>query len=980
MEKYSLIKKFSENCAAHPNDTAIIDVRTGSEMSYRELDECSGRVYRYLTEHGIGREDVVMIHLPRGAKPFVTIVGVWKAGAAYVILETDYPAEKREFIRRDANCKLIIDDNIFEEMMKCEPLEGCKAADPHDLSYIIYTSGTTGNPKGCMHEYGTLGMDIATWQYGGRELFERSDNFIQLTPLNFTATVILFHAVIHAGATLTIVPLETVKNINCLSAAMDENGITAGFFTPSLFRLLPKLPDRMAKVFVGGEKADEISGEGAAVYNMYASSESGMVLLTYRVEGKTENVPLGKPNIEEACVCLLDREGNAVIDGEAGELCFKNPYFRGYVGLPDKNAAVFRNGYIRSGDLLKILSDGNYQFLGRTDDMVKVNGNRVEPAEIEAAVKKVLGTEWVGVRVFTEGKNNFVCAYYTGEPVLPMEEAKEIIREKLVPYMQPAFYIKIDEMPISPNGKFKRNALPKPVFSDYQKGYVEPSTEFEKKLCNAFASVLGLERVGATDDFYEIGGDSMNAIMLVALVDTEAFDTGMIFDGRTPKEIARLYEKAAEKGIESIELRNEKAMKADHALSDEQFFMLDYQLRYPKSTAWNISLLLKFGSDTDMERLKKAVDSALKAHPVFSIRYVFDENTQLVQKYNPDMVFDTPIEVISEADFVDESEDLVQPFNLLNEPMYRVRIFKTERGGYLFLDLHHSIADGTSIHILVRDISKVYSGEPLERDYYFVSFEDREEKKKSHLFEEARDYYETLLGGQDWDTCLKTDTETDRNTYGNMSVMIPIDELSYKKLNDMYDIGKNAFYIATAALAIAVYNGSENIRVSWVYSGRQTASDKNVIGALLRGLYVGIRFGENKTLKELFDDVKTQVDKNIYYSFYPYPGPEHFSEDCDDASIIYQADLRSIAANGMLDFTIVEIPYKTDCADNLLDIEIHNTDEGCKLYMDYNACAYKEESIYRFRKLFLKTACLLMENLDNPEMEVADIMRRVRGT
>ena len=130
-----------------------------------------------------------MILLPRGIKPFAAIVGVWKAGAAYVILETDYPAEKREFIRHDADCQLVIDDVIFEEMMKCEPLDGCKAVEPHDLSYIIYTSGTTGNPKGCMHEYGTIGMDIATWKYDGRELFERTDNFIQLTPLNFTATV-----------------------------------------------------------------------------------------------------------------------------------------------------------------------------------------------------------------------------------------------------------------------------------------------------------------------------------------------------------------------------------------------------------------------------------------------------------------------------------------------------------------------------------------------------------------------------------------------------------------------------------------------------------------------------------------------------------------------------------------------------------------------------------------------------------------------
>ena len=166
--------------------------------------------------------------------------------------------------------------------------------------------------------------------------------------------------------------------------------------------------------------------------------------------------------------CRLDENGSAVNDGEEGELCFKNPYFRGYLRLPDKNAAVFRNGFIRSGDLAKILPDGNYQIIGRTDDMFKINGNRVESAEIEVAVKQVLGTEWVGVRNFTEGNNDYICAYYIGEPVLPIDEAKKIISEKLVSYMQPAFYIQIDKIPVNANGKFQRNKLPAPDINAYK--------------------------------------------------------------------------------------------------------------------------------------------------------------------------------------------------------------------------------------------------------------------------------------------------------------------------------------------------------------------------------------------------------------------------------------------------------------------------------------------------------------------------------
>ena len=211
MEEFSLVEKFSENCTTHPNHTAIIDVATDSSMSYHELGDASGKVYRYLTERGIGKEDVVMILLPRGAKPFVAVVGVWKAGAAYVMLEANYPAEKREFIKRDANCKLVIDEIVFNEMMKCEVLEGYKVANPHDMSYIIYTSGTTGNPKGVMHEYGTQFLAVKSWQHKGVATFNHDDKVVQLTPLNFTATVILFHAVIDVAASLVVIGMFSME-------------------------------------------------------------------------------------------------------------------------------------------------------------------------------------------------------------------------------------------------------------------------------------------------------------------------------------------------------------------------------------------------------------------------------------------------------------------------------------------------------------------------------------------------------------------------------------------------------------------------------------------------------------------------------------------------------------------------------------------------------------------------------------------------
>ncbi|MDO4219232.1 MAG: AMP-binding protein [Synergistaceae bacterium] len=978
MEEFSLIKKFAENCAAHPNHTAILDVAKDTAMTYHELDVASGRVYRYLTERGIGKEDVVMILLPRGAKPFVTVVGVWKAGAAYVMLEANYPAEKREFIKRDANCKLVIDENVFEEMMKCEVLEGYKVADPHDLSYIVYTSGTTGNPKGVMHEYGTQLFVIKGATYNGEATFTHEDRALLTAPLSFTATIMMFHTVIDACSTMIVLALADARNIERIFSVINKYKITLVFFTPSSLRLIPKFPESVKKIISGAEPANNVYCEGYDIYCRYGQSESGTSILTFKLDKSYEKAPAGKPTVPEMDICIQDENGNLVKDGEVGEICYHNPYFRGYLNLPEKNASIFRKGYVRSGDMAKVLPDGNFLVLGRIDDMVKINGNRVEPAEIEVAVKKVLGTEWVGVRVFTEEQKSFVCAYYIGEPVLPIEDAKKIISEKLVPYMVPAFYIKIDKIPVNANGKFRRNDLPAPDFKSYIKEYVAPSNEMEERLCSTMAFALGIERMGVEDDFYEIGGDSVSTIKVISQLNLDQLDVNIFLTGRTPKKIAKLYEKATNGKAESLAERNARAPKQDLPLSTEQIFMFDYQCNYPYSTLWNIPVLLKFGRDTDMVRLKKAVDTVLAAHPIFSSVFAFSKTAELVLNYDPEKEFDVKLEEISEADFVDESEQLVKPFILLNEPLYRLRLFKTEIGGYLFFDIHHIIADGTSLHIFLGDICKAYDGKPLEPDFYFAAFEDRAKQINSSLYEEGRQYYERTLKQHKWDTFLKPDVETKENRYANMEVMIPLDELSYEKIRKKYGVGKNAFFIAVTCVAMAAYNKTNNVRVSWVHNGRTMVSENNVIGALLRVLYVGIRFDDKLTLEGLCKEVSEQVKNDIRYSCYPYPEAGDVYAESDDVDVMYQANLRDICAEGSLQFTVAEIPTETDCADNLLDVEIHETDEGCKLYMDYNACAYKEESIYRFRKMFIKTACALARNVDNPNICVMDVMERIQ--
>ena len=971
--------RFFRNVSMYPDDPAVIDVATGYNVTYRELDELSGKVYRNLSDSGIGKGDVVMISLTRGISPFIAMFGVWKAGAAFTALETDYPQEKRNYIYSDCSCKLLIDNEEFQSMMESPSKHGAEKTDLHDLAYIVYTSGTTGNPKGVMHEYGSQNLCAISAVCNGQNLYGRQDRVALSTPLNFAATLLISVPVFYSAASLVVLPLTIVRNPQKLYSAMKDFRINVAFFTPSLVKLLPDFYEGFNKLMLGAEPVNGICPDVPNVYSLYSQSETGYGLTNFKIDRPYEPTPIGKCCLDPELVFLVNDDGQ-IVEGEGtGELCYRNPFFRGYVGLKEMTEKALKGGYIHSGDIVKRLPDGNLVFQGRNDDMVKINGNRVEPGEIEKALRDVLGVEWAGAKAFVDGKRAFVCAYYTEEPKIPIEEAKQKLRKKLASYMVPGQFIKIDKIPLNANGKFSRKLLPEPVPEGNASEYTAPSNDREKAICEAMARILNLEKVGATDDFYELGGDSIRSISLVTELRWDNLEAGMIFNGRTPKRIAEIYEEAVKNlsGLD-IEVKNENAQSKDQPLLLTQSYMFDYQLYVPKSTTWNLSMLLRFEKDIDMEKVREAVIETMKAHPVFSTVYTFNSDTELVQRFLPGTEFNPEIEHTTETAFVDIMETLVQPYKLLNSFLYRVRLFETERGGYLFLDLHHSIADGTSLHIILDDIQNAYEGKKPEKDYYYLNLEERLAQTNSALYEEGRAYYEKMLDQNEWVCYPRIDQETEEHTYGKMESLFPVNEDRYQELHEKYGLSKNAFFIAAALMAIGAYDQKMDVKISWLFSGREKAKEQRIVGALIKDLYVGVRMEKDMTLERLYSEVLRQIQMNMEYSCYPYPGPERIADEGEDASLIYQGGIRTFSSTRELAYTMITIPSAAPVADNLLDIEIHETPDGCKLFMEYNGACYRDESINKFRRILTKTVCMMAEKADDPGFTIEEMFEAVQ--
>lgn len=952
-----------------PNSCILYDESMPKGLSYSKLDEMSARIYHYLQEKGVGTSDFVLINLPRGVMPVIAMIGVWKAGAAWALVEDTYAPERINYIRKDCGCMLELNKDNWEEIMNTEPLFGHENPDPHDAAYAIYTSGTTGNPKGVLHEYGNLERAIDSIMVNGETPFDGRDRLALLAPMNFVASIIvILKALSIKDGKMFVVSYATIKNPTALKFFFLEKRITITFLTPSYVRMLgTQTGPFLRMLFVGSEPANNLYNPKLQLINIYAASESGFAVGVFPIDKAYETCPIGKPEVETRIV-LLNEAGEEVKDGEIGELCFDNPYVRGYINLPEETEKAFRDGLYHTGDLAKREPNGNYVLLGRSGDMIKINGNRIEPAEIEAAIKQVLGIDWAAAKGFEEKGKAYLCAYYTADIEVDTEMLRKELMKRLPYYMIPSYYVRIEKVPLKANGKMDRKALPAPDVESLRSAFVAPENEVQEKLCSAFEKVLNLSQVGIHDDFYEMGGDSLSAIELVVEAGLEGLNAQEIFRGRTPEKIAKLYEedRARSDGQDPSE-KNAEAMKRPHPLTTEQLYMVDYQLYTPKSTMCNLFTMLKFDKESwDMERMMEAIRLAVRNHPALMTTFYFSEEGEVLQKFDPEQEQELHIEKLSEFEFDSVKDTLVQPFKIIGGRLYRCRLFETEKAGYVFFDVHHTVFDGTSFKVLMGNIGKAYMGMEMDKDYYYLMLQNREEAVGTPFYEESSQYFHTHYDGEDWVTHPKVDFESRENHIGKAEATLEIDPAYLSKVEGSCRISRNEFFITVAALAIALYNEKDQIKLSWIYNGREDVNLLSTVGLLFRELPVALRLSDDSHIRDLYAKVHEQVQKGIEHSVYPYVEMNASQGQVEGAmaALLYQRDIRDIGGLAGMKIEAVDIHQNKAASENILDMQVLDSDLGLRLCFDYTASNYQEESIRRFQGLFIEVTKLLLAHSD----------------
>ncbi len=564
-EKNLLLYQYNQTQQAYPKEKTIYDliqeqVRKAPEniaveagdkkLTYGELDRKANSLAGILRTHGVRPDTIVGLLAERSIELIIGILGVLKAGGAYLPIDPQYPETRIKYILENAGAEILLTVDAITEKMEFSGtvidlldsriyFENDQRVEivnkPDDLVYAIYTSGSTGNPKGVMIQHKSLNNYLHSIYKWYDEEIGSEDKCFSLANISFDANVVEIFMPLVFGATLVLNDQPRLMDLEQLADTMAEKGVTFAFLPPTILqdlcRLLKTRNTRLNKILTGLENIKDYVLEEYFELNKamkvligYGPTEATICASFYRYESKKsvgKTVPIGKP-LANTQIYLTDTNFRPVPEGATGELCISGEGLaKGYLNNPTVTAEKFVNNpfvselrMYRTGDLARWNSEGNLEFMGRADFQVKIRGYRVELGEIETRLLKYGSVKEAVVldRKDSNG-NSYLCAYIVADADINPSDLREYLSMDLPDYMIPSYYVKIKSVPFTANGKIDRKALPEPTLGCGTE-YVPPRNEIEQELAEVWQEVLGVGRVGIFDNFFDLGGSSLKAIQV----------------------------------------------------------------------------------------------------------------------------------------------------------------------------------------------------------------------------------------------------------------------------------------------------------------------------------------------------------------------------------------------------------------------------------------------------------------------------------
>jgi amino acid adenylation domain-containing protein len=627
---------FEAQARRTPDATAVEFER--HRVSYKELDARASRVARHLVGAGVKTGDRVAVEVERSGDMLAALLGVLKAGAAYVPIDPKLPEERRTFMKEDAATVMTLTDASLQAAIATADESPLPSVGADDVAYVLFTSGSTGRPKGVMVPHRALVNFLGAMKE--RPGLSASDVLVAITTLSFDIAGLELFLPLTVGATVVVASREVASDGEMLAKLLEERGATVLQATPATWRMLLAVgwrPTRRLRALCGGEAlppdlAEELARGCGELWNMYGPTETTIWSTCTRLETGSR-ITVGRP-IGNTRVYVVDAAMQPAPIGVLGELCIGGAGVAlGYVGRPELTSEKFVADpfspvagarMYRTGDLARWLPDGTLDFLGRIDHQVKIRGFRIELGEIEAVLVELGGVDNAVVIAHADahGEKRLVAYVVDGPSSSDRAALRAALETKLPDYMIPTLFVALDALPLTSSGKVDRKALPAPDFAAAAAEYVAPRNRVEEAVAAAFQELLAIPRVGAHDDFFALGGHSLLAVRLLSQLRDRlgvSLPVRVVFQSPTVAQLAAQVELAL--GGAGGPRLERVAERSRAPLSLNQAIWWHRQQHWPSSPQPNFVMAYRLRGALDPEVLARSVDEEVRRHEALRTRF-----------------------------------------------------------------------------------------------------------------------------------------------------------------------------------------------------------------------------------------------------------------------------------------------------------------------------------------------------------------------
>lgn len=1008
-ENIPFIKYFEKQVEKTPDDIAI--VFEDKEMTYRELNERANSLAYKLRENEVTNNTVVGILLERSFEMLISMLAVLKSGGCYIPIAPDYPKDRIEYMLEDSEATIILtsqnrrnladkklinvkDERIYENHK--ENLENISK--PEDLSYLIYTSGSTGTPKGVMLKQ----KNLSNFYNSMKNIIEylkdgKNHKILSITTVSFDIFGFETLMSLTRGLTVYLTSENGQKMTSKIERIVKDSNVEIMQTTPSVMKFhLENLNDEnslksLKYIMLAGEPltktlVDRIKQiiPNVTIYNGYGPSET-TIFSTIGNATNQEEITIGRP-INNTQIYILNKNKKVMPQGTIGELYISGDGVgKGYMNKEQQtNASFIINPFIdgkvmyKVGDLGAFDDKGEITCYGRIDNQVKIRGLRIELQEIEKRMQSVYNIhDCVVVKKVVKGKDA-LCAYYVERGHVSKSVLKTVLYSKLPEYMVPQYFVKMEQLPHTPNGKVDRKALPDPVIDENELKIVKPRNEIDKELIKIIEKMLQVDKVGINNTLLELGGDSLTAITLTTKV-LSKFNVQLnikdILSNYTIKDMSDYIVENQTKDISKVKIEKVPIQDTYPLSSAQKRIYYSVKMIGEDNIVYNMPGAVLVEKILDIEKIKIVFSTILKRHSILRTRFIFKDN-DIRQQVESNVDFEIPVFYNKKDEIKNIVMNFSKPFNLEKEPLIRMEVHYIDNKETLVLmDAHHIIMDGISLNNFIIEFERLYNGDNLKNiPIQYKDYSVWEEKyNESDDIKEKEDYWVNKFKNSEFEQLnLPYDYKaTALRSYNGDRVTNIIDEKKFRKIEryaKKIGVSSYMFFISVFYILLYKYTGQSEIILGSPIANRDKNEMKRMIGMFVNNIVTKANINSEETFQNFLNEMREQILDDISHQPYPFDmlvkrlgiKTDNSRNPLFDVMFTYQNNQENILKLDNTETQIVEI--NNNIAKFNLSLEIKP--KSHTINIEYCTDLFKKETIERLFEHYINAIDFIMNDVN----------------